>query len=132
MQPQRDKLFAASLLRRSHSLKQMDYRSRTTLRQANSTPRALNASGENRLKLGVLLFPRNNTDLNFAKPTVLQQLVQLHFAEPEPAVRIKLARFVEAMTQQIEYDDAAVLFHYTARGRNRPLRLDRMMQSLAQ
>src|SRR5439155_20143584 len=109
-----------------------DYPSSPTFRQANSTHRSLNTEGENRLKLRVLFLSRDHAHFDVAKTRVFEQLMQFSLAKTEPAVGIKLARFLEAVTQQIEHNDTAVLFQHATRRGDCPLRLDRVMQRLAQ
>src|SRR5262249_12559336 len=97
-----------------------------TVRQASSTSRSLNAGRENCLELRVLFFARNHAHFNFAEGGVFQQFVQFHFAEAEPAVGVKFARFLEAMTEQIENDNAPVFFQNAMRGADSALRLNRI------
>ena len=56
-----------------------------------------------------LLLPRHDRDFQFAKAGLLEPLMQLHLAEAEPLVGVKLARFFEAMTEQVQHNNAAVL-----------------------
>ena len=46
-----------------------------------------------------LLFPGNDADLDISKAAFLEELVQLHFTESEPVVRVKFTRFFESMAQ---------------------------------
>src|SRR5207249_10848408 len=72
------------------------------IRQNNRLPRSLDPARKDSLKMRTLLFAGNHTNVNVAKTVLLKKLVQMHFAKPEPVVRIKLTRLIEAMTQQIE------------------------------
>src|SRR5438552_601827 len=95
---------------------------------ANTSVKSLHASREHCLELRVLFFPRNHAHFEVAKAGVLEQLMQFYFAEPKPAVCIKVARFFEAMAQEIENNDAAALFQNAVGGADCALGFGRVMQ----
>ena len=66
-------------------------------------------SREYGLKIRTLFFPRDDVNIDVLEAGVFQKLVQLHFAETEPVIGVKLARPLERMAQQIEDHDASVL-----------------------
>ena len=94
--------------------------------------RSLCPGGEDRLEIGTLLLPRNDADIDVFKAGVFQKLMQLHFAETEPVIGVKLARAFEGMTQQIENYDAPVLSLNRMRALDRSFRSRGMMQRLAE
>src|SRR3954447_23128762 len=67
---------------------------------------SLDPGSEHRLKIRTLLLPRNDAHVDAFKSRIFEELMQLNFAETEPMVRIKLARALERMAQQIENRDA--------------------------
>ena len=58
--------------------------------------------------------------------------MELHFAETEPMVGVKFARLLELMAEQIEHDDPPAALQYSVRRRDRFLRIDRVVQCLAE
>ena len=52
--------------------------------------------------MGALLLPRHNGYFDLLKSAFFKQLMQLHFAKPEPVVCIEFAGPFEAMAQKIE------------------------------
>ena len=87
---------------------------------------------ENSLKMRDLFFARDNVDFDIAKAAFFQKVVQAHFAEAEPLIGIKLSHLFETVSEQIQHDDAPVLFQNAMRRLDRALRLDRVMQCLTQ
>src|SRR6267154_5383732 len=58
--------------------------------------------------------------------------MELHFAEAEPMVGVKLARAFEAVAEQIEDDDAAALAQNAVGAGDRAFGMDGVMQRLAE
>ncbi len=56
-----------------------------------------------------LLLPRHDRDFLFAKAGLLEPLMQLHLAEAEPLVGVKLARTLEAVAEQVQNDEPPFL-----------------------
>src|SRR5262249_24853966 len=108
------------------------YSSTAIIRHASRQPRSLDPGGENRLKLGVLFLPRNHAYFHLAKAGAFEQLMKPHLAEPEPMIGIKLSRFFKIVTEQIEHNNATVLFQNTVRRFDGALGLNRVMQRLTQ
>ena len=48
-----------------------------------------------------LFFAGNHADVDILKPRVLQKLMQLHFAEPEPVLSVEFTRLFEAMAEEV-------------------------------
>src|SRR4051812_43662129 len=94
--------------------------------------RSLNAAGKNSLKMRALLFPGNNTDLDFPKPAFLEELMQLHFAESQPVVSIKFTRLFESMTQQIENHESPAAFQNPVSCANGAVGVNGVMQRLTE
>ena len=70
---------------------------------------SLRPSREYGLKIRALFFPRDYANIDVLEAAVFQKLVQLHFAETEPVISVKLARSLEGMVQQIENHNAPIL-----------------------
>src|SRR5207245_9272647 len=79
-----------------------------------------------------LFFARHDTHFDITKATFFEKFMQSHFAEAQPVIGIKLTGFLKTVTEQMEHDDTAILFQEAMRGFDRSLRLDGVMQSLAQ
>ena len=60
---------------------------------------SLRPGGEYGLKIRTLFFSRDHANIDVFEAGVFQKLVQLHFAETEPVIQIKFARFLEAMAE---------------------------------
>ena len=73
------------------------------------TPELFRPGGEDGLEIWALFFPGDYTNINAFEAGVFQKLVQLHFAETEPVIGVKLARPLERMAQQIENNDTPIL-----------------------
>ena len=56
-----------------------------------------------------LLLPRHDPDFQFAKAGLLEPLMQLHLAEAEPLVGVKLTRTLEAVAEQVQNDEPPAL-----------------------
>ena len=56
-----------------------------------------------------LRFACHGHHLDAAEARLLQPSVQVRLAEAEPAIRVKFARFLELMLQQIQHNDAPTL-----------------------
>src|SRR5437660_259227 len=110
----------------------LDYSSTVKFRQENNACRSLHASGKDGLEMRTLLFPRDDADFNLAKTAFFQKFVQTHLAEAEPVVGVKFARLFETMTEEIEHNDASILFQNSMRRFDRAFRFDGVMQSLTQ
>src|SRR5437868_6102715 len=102
----------------------LDYSSTVKFRQENKACRSLHSCGKDSLKMRALLFPRYNADFNLAKICFFQEFVQTHLAEAEPMVGVKLARLFETMTEEIEHNDASILFQNAMRRFDRAFRFD--------
>src|SRR2546423_15154833 len=74
-----------------------------------SAHESLRPSREYGLKIRTLFFPRDYANIDVLEAGVFQKLVQLHFAETEPVISVKLARPLEGMVQQIENHNAPIL-----------------------
>src|SRR3977135_3585983 len=70
---------------------------------------SLRPSRESRLKIWALFFSRDHANIDVLEAGVFQKLVQLHFAETEPVIGVKLARPLKGMVQQIENQSAPLL-----------------------
>src|SRR5512133_1804540 len=79
-----------------------------------------------------LLFPRDNADLYLPEAAFLEELVQPHFAESEPVIRVKFTRLFESMTQKIENHQAPARFQNPVSSANGALRMNGMVQRLAE
>src|SRR5437763_15682590 len=79
-----------------------------------------------------LFLPRHDRDLDVFEAARLEKLMELHFAEAEPVVRVKLTRALETVAEQIENHDPPALAQHPVSARDRPLRMDRVMERLAQ
>jgi hypothetical protein len=55
--------------------------------------------GKNSLEMWALLFPRHHPDINIFETGLFQKIVELHFAEAEPMIEIKLAGFLKLMAE---------------------------------
>ena len=75
----------------------------------NRQVKSLRSSSEHRLKIRALSFPRHYSDIDALEARVFQKLVQLHFAETEPMIGVKLACPLKGMVQQVENDDTPIL-----------------------
>src|SRR5450432_1741244 len=82
--------------------------------------------------MGALLFPRNNRHLDIFESARFEKLVELHFAEAEPMIGVKLTCALEAMAEQIQDHDPSALSQHPVSARHRALRMNRVMQSLTQ
>src|SRR5581483_3005197 len=100
--------------------------------QTKHPPRSLDAGCKHGLEMRALFFSRDYAHLNVPKSGFFQELMQLHFAEAQPVVGIKFARFFEAMTQQIENHKTTAAFQDAARRGHGALRMKGMMQRLAE
>jgi hypothetical protein len=79
-----------------------------------------------------LLFSRHDTYFDLSKAAFFKELMQLHFAKAEPMVCIQFARPFEPMAQKIENHQAAAAFQNPVRRRDGFLRMNGVMQGLAQ
>jgi hypothetical protein len=53
--------------------------------------------------MGALFFARHYAHFNVAKVASFQKLLQAHFPEPEPVVRVKLPRLLDIVFEQIQH-----------------------------
>src|SRR5438270_9272884 len=97
-----------------------------------SAHESLRPSREYGLKIRTLFFPRNHANIDVLEAGVFQKLVQLHFAETEPVISVKLARPLEGMVQQIENHNAPILSQNGMRALDRAFRPRSMVQSLTE
>src|SRR4051812_49086077 len=97
----------------------------------NGRPLLFDPGREDGLEVRAFLFPRDHRDLDLTEPTLLQQLMQLHFAEAEPVIRVKFPRALEAVTEQVENDEASAFSQNAMRRLNGSLRVNRVVQRLA-
>ena len=67
-----------------------------------------------------------------AKPARFEQLVEFQFAEPQPEVRVKLARLLEIVAEQVEDHHPPARLEDAVRRRHRPRRLAGVMERLAE
>jgi hypothetical protein len=51
---------------------------------------SLRPGGKHRLKMGTLFFPPHDPDINILEPGFFQEFVQLHLAETEPVIGVKV------------------------------------------
>ena len=79
-----------------------------------------------------LLLACDDAHFNFAEAVFFQKLVQLHFTEAEPVVRVQFASPFEAMVQKIEDDQPSAAFQKAMCRRDGALRMNGVMQRLAQ
>ena len=69
----------------------------------------LGACRKNGLEMRALFFPRDDRHLDVLEPGRFEKLVQLHFAEAEPVIGVKLAGPLEAVAEEIQnYDPSAL------------------------
>jgi len=66
------------------------------------------ARGKNGLEMRTLLFPRHHPDVDVFEARLFEEIVELHFAEAEPVIEVKLAGFLKLMAEQIEDDHAPI------------------------
>jgi len=64
---------------------------------------------KNRLEMRALFLARDDGDLDLLETGGFEKLMELHFAEAQPVIRVKLAGPLEAVAEQIEDHDAAAL-----------------------
>src|SRR4029077_2427492 len=82
--------------------------------------------------MGVLLFSGNDADLDLPKAAFLEELVQLHFAESKPVIRVKFTRLFESMAQKIENHKAPAAFQNPVSSADGALRMNGVVQRLAE
>ena len=58
--------------------------------------------------MGALFFARHYAHFNVAKVASFQKLLQAHFPEPEPVLRVKLPRLLDIVFEQIQHNDTAI------------------------
>src|SRR4051812_21971274 len=75
----------------------------------------LHACREHGLEVRAFLFPRDHRDLDLTKSGLLQQLMQLHFAKPEPMICVEFTRAFEAVTEQVENHEASAFLQNAMR-----------------
>src|SRR6266850_7303116 len=74
--------------------------------------------GKNSLEMRTLFFPRNNRYFDVLKSGRFEKLVELHFAEAEPVIGVKLTGALEAVTEQIQDHDPSTLAQHAIRARD--------------
>src|SRR5262249_61509482 len=79
-----------------------------------------------------LFFPRDDADLDVPETAFFEELVQLNFAESEPVIRVKFARFFESMAQQIEDHQSPATFQHPMGSSNGARGMNGVMQGLAE
>src|SRR6476646_4508577 len=99
---------------------------------SDAAKRLFHAGRKHRLEMRTLLFPGYHAHINILEPRVLQELVQLHFAEPEPVIGVQFPRSLKGMAQQIQDHDAPVLSQTGVGALDCAFRLRRMMQRLTE
>jgi hypothetical protein len=90
------------------------------------------ARGEDGLEMRTLLFPRHHPDVDVFEARLFEEIVELHFAEAEPVIEIKLAGFLKLMAEQIEDDHASIFSQQAMGGSQGPFRSNGVMQRLAE
>src|ERR1043166_2823250 len=79
-----------------------------------------------------LFFPRDDGELNIFEAGRLEKLMELHFAEAEPMIGVKLARSLEAVAEQIENHKAAAFAEDAMGAGDGALGMDGVVQRLAE
>src|SRR5947208_445914 len=79
-----------------------------------------------------LLFPRYNAYFNLPEAASFKELMQLHFAEPQPMICIQFPGTFESMAQKIENRQPAAAFQNPVGSSDRFLGVNGMMQCLTQ
>ena len=82
--------------------------------------------------MGRLRFAGDDADFDFGEAGGFEELVQIGFAEAEPAVGVEFARFLELMGEEVEHGEAPAFFQDLLRSVDGPLRIRRMVQGLAE
>src|SRR5882724_2306886 len=82
--------------------------------------------------MGTLLFPGNNADLDIPEAAFLEQLVQLHFAESEPVIRVKFTRLFEPVTQKVKNYQTPAAFQNPVSSADGALGMNGVVQRLAE
>src|SRR2546423_8075373 len=85
-----------------------------------------------RLEMRALFLARYHRDLNVLEAGRFEKLMELHFAEAEPVIGVKLAGAFETVVEQIEDHDAAAFAQDAMGARDGALGMDGVMQRLAQ
>src|SRR2546423_4234159 len=79
-----------------------------------------------------LFFPRDDCDFDVLEPGAFEKLMELHFAEAEPVIGVKLAGALKPVAEQIENDDAAAFAQDAMGAGDGALGMDRVVQGLAE
>src|SRR5256714_15400909 len=79
-----------------------------------------------------LFFPRDDCDFDVLEPGAFEKLMELHFAEAEPVIGVKLAGALKPVAEQIENDDAAAVAQDAMGAGDGALGMDRVVQCLAE
>src|SRR2546423_7415718 len=85
-----------------------------------------------RLEMRALFLARYHRDLNVLEAGRFEKLMELHFAEAEPVIGVKLAGAFETVVEQIEDHDAAAFAQDAMGARDGALGMDRVVQCLAE